>query len=434
VSIRARVQRSIEFFEKAITMKYIRWTAVLTAVICAGSLPAQQPAASVTETTIYSFTGLSGSNPDSGLISDKNGALYGAVSLGGASNQGAVYQLMPPSMTGGSWTQTVLYSFAGGATDGANPYGALVFDNTGSLYGTTLAGGASNAGTIFQLKPPTVVGSPWTDTVLYSFTGGSDGGSPTGSLIFGSGINLYGTAITGGASNFGTVFELQHPTKIGGPWTYSVIYNFLGGNDGASPATGLTLGGGGKLFGTTYAGGPANAGTVFELTSVGSGQPWTETLLYSFTGGSDGGQPRGALVASPKAFYGSASYGGTSNAGTVYELTQPVAGGPWTFTVLYSFGSGKDGAGPYGNLLLHGGFLYGTTSFGGRFTDGTIYSLKPPTTGGAWTEVLLHNFVGNNGDGAEPFSGLVLSPNGSLYGTTFLGGPNGDGTVYQLTL
>ena len=226
--------------------------------------------------------------------------------------------------------------------DGISAKGGLVIGTGGILYGTTSGGGNSNAGTVFSLKPPTAPGAGWTETVLYSFTGGSDGTGPAG-LVIGTG-KLYGTTSGGGNANVGTVFSLTPPTAPGAGWTQAVLYSFTGGSDGAAPA-GVVIGAHDVLYGTTSGGGNANVGTIFSLkppTAPGAG--WTQAVLYSFTGGSDGAGPTGVEVGSGGVLRGTTSGGGTSNAGTVFSLTPPTApGGSWTQAVLYSFTGGSDG-------------------------------------------------------------------------------------------
>lgn len=417
--------------------QYFSAAALLAAAICGGSVAAgQAPATMPVLTTLYSFTGASGAGPDGGVVSDATGALYGLTYAGGASNMGAVIQLKPPAATGGAWTESVLYSFTG-LSDGGTPYGGLVFDGKGALYGTTIYGGTANAGTVFQLTPPAATGGAWTEVVLYNFSGTSDGGNPTGSLVFDKRGALYGTATIGGSAGYGAAFQLMPPATLGGAWTYAVLYNFPGGKSGASPSAGLTFGATGVLYGATYSGGKSNAGTVYQLTPpAATGGAWSEAVLYSFTGGSDGGYPdAGLLSASKGVLYGSTSYGGLSKTpnGVVYQLTPPAkAGGAWTQTVIYTFKGGSDGAYPFGGLVLNSNLIFGTTYGGGTSGLGTVYELLPPSVaGGAWTETVLHSFSKVSA-GSSPYAGLVLGSGGLLFGTTFAGGTKMDGTVFSI--
>ena len=249
---------------------------------------------------LYSFPGGgSGENPYANLVADSTGAFYGTTGGGGNSSQcnlgsgcGTVFVVSPPA-----WTETVLYSFQGSSTgDGSGPQAGLVFDKLGALYGTTGSGGANGAGTVFKLTPPAVKGGAWVETVLYSFKGGADGSNPAAGVIF-DGTSLVGTTPLGGASSFGTVFEITPPKKKGGPWTEAILYSFTGRADGGKPYSGLLLKAK-SLYGTTLDGGPSSQGAVFEVTPPAvAGGAWTETVLYGFTGHADGGKPYAGLVA-----------------------------------------------------------------------------------------------------------------------------------------
>jgi uncharacterized repeat protein (TIGR03803 family) len=203
-----------------------------------------------------------------GIVVGTGGVLYGTTSYGGAYGDGIVYSLTPPTSSGGSWSFATLYNFAG-ATDGANPYAGLVIGANGILYGTTQNGGASHNGTVFSLTPPSVSGGVWTEAVLYSFTGGSGGANPVADLTIGRGGVLFGTTEYGDASNDGTVFSLTPPASNGGQWSLIVLHSFTG-PDGANPLAGVVFGSGGALYGTTSNGGTGTAcskgcGTVFEI-------------------------------------------------------------------------------------------------------------------------------------------------------------------------
>jgi len=349
--------------------------------------------------TLYSLTGqLDAGSPLAGVAIGTGGLVYGTTSGGGASNAGTVFSLKAPIAPGGAWTQTVLYSFTGG-NDGTGPAG-LAIGKSGVLYGTTSGGGTSNAGTAFSLTPPKAPGGSWTQAVLYSFTGGNDGAGPAG-LAIGTSGELYGTTSGGGTPNAGTVFSLKAPTAPGGSWTQTVLYSFTGGNDGTGPA-GVAIGKGNVLYGATSGGGTSNAGTVFSLTPpTAPGGAWTQAVLYSFTGGNDGAGPAGVAIGTSGVLYGTTSGGGTPNAGTVFSLTGPtVPGGAWTQTVLYSFTGGNDGTGPAGVAIGKGHVLYGATSGGGASNAGTVFSLTPPkVAGGAWTQAVLYSFTGGSNGG-----------------------------------
>ena len=273
--------------------------------------------------------------------------------------------------------------------------------------------------------------------MLYSFGSGSDGAFPFGSMIFDSKGELYGTTAYGGSSGGGTVFQLSPPTSSGGSWAETVLYSFGGTGDGAHPRASLILGSNGDLYGTTaYGGGTSNDGTVFQLAPSTTGNGWTETVLYRFKGGTtDGALPYAPLIFGSGDLYGTTYGGGTSSVGTVFQLAPSTTGGSWTETVLYSFKGGTtDGANPAAALILGSGDLYGTTYGGGTSSVGTVFQLAPSTTGGSWTETVLHSF-GGTGDGAHPFAPLILGSNGDLYGTTaYGGGTSNDGTVFKIVL
>jgi uncharacterized repeat protein (TIGR03803 family) len=313
-----------------------------------------------------------------------------------------------PSAQAGS-QERVLYSFSGGA-DGGNPVAKLIFDKGGNLYGTTSNGGAYNAGTVFMLKPS--LGRS-TETVLYSFTGGADGGYPLADLAFDSRGNLYGTAMQGGASGLGVIFELSHSSA--GSWTETVLHSFAGGyTDGTSPSAGLTPDQSGDFYGIAEAG-QFSRGSAFKLTP--SGGIWTYTVLVTW------GSPAGLTFDSSSNLYGTTN--GTQD-GSVFEVLAPSYS---TVDVVYAFVGGSDGANPmYGRLIFDAkGNLYGTTQQGGS-GFGTVYEVA--FNAGVWTESVLHSFARSNG--AFPLCGLIFDPKGRLIGTTQEGGTYGLGTVFAL--
>ena len=346
-----------------------------------------------------------------------------------------------------------------GAPDGALPIGGVVRIE-GSFYGTTANGGAdSPAGTVFK------VDLKGNKTTLHSFSGPPDGYVPLAGLIKDSDGNLYGTTAYGGGTGnggagWGTVFQLTPPAIPGGAWTESVLYSFKGGNDGGLPQANL-LSTSGVLYGTAYTGGIAacgplgtdGCGVVFELKQKAGGGAWKETVLHTFTGGADGGLSSAPLVIKGGVLYGTTSqvdsfYQGNNGCswgcGTVFELAPPaVTGAAWTETVLYHFqpaptppGYSYDGSAPVGGVVFgpHGA-LYGATSYGGPFATGTIFELAPPAApGGTWTESILYEIEFDAATGgytsfpSTPLAGLTVGKNGVLYGTT-----TGDaGMVFQL--
>jgi uncharacterized repeat protein (TIGR03803 family) len=433
--------------------------AIALCVVAAG-LASSAPVKLPPEAVLYSFRGGSdGRNPPvAGLITDTSGALYGTTQLGGTFSNpncrygcGAVFKLTPPNVGQTQWSYKVLYRFTGGS-DGAVPQAGLILDSSGALYGTTEGGGDSNQGTVFKLTPPLGGGTPWIETVLHSFAGGSGGANPLAGLIFGSQGALYGTTVRGGTSAQGTVFKLVPPPSPGTPWTETVLYSFCSLSscrDGAAPAASLIFDAKGALYGTTDSGGPSTSGTVFKLAPPpGGGTPWTETVLHSFCSlpsCSDGAHPVvGVIFDSSGTLYGAASDGGTPGYGTVFKLTPPNVGQTqWRYNVLYSFTNGRDGGSPRGELIFDSsGTLYGTASSGGTLKDGTVFKLTPAHYGRTpWIETTLYSFHGYPSDGAFP-SGLIRAFKGALYGLTTFGGassncpgpPAGCGTVFRLQI
>jgi uncharacterized repeat protein (TIGR03803 family) len=319
-------------------------------------------------------------------------------------------------------TETILHTFTGGS-DGGYPSGTLISDSSGNLYGTTGSGGSgaicSGCGTVFEL----VRGSngTWTQNVLYSFgslSGFVDGVFPEGRLAFDSKGNLYGTTNGGGSGFDGTVFELSPQSN--GAWTETVLYNFTGGSAGGSPFNGVVFDSHGNLYGAV--GGGANGfGLIFELV-LGTNGTWTEKVLHNFTDNIGGVFPYGPLVFDQAGnLYGASPEGGTLDYGLVFELT-PVANGKWTEKVLHVFPGGSAGSFPEGLALDAAGNLYGVASY-------IAYELSP-TSGGVWKFKTLHTFVGGV-DGASPQSALAFDRAGNLYGTTTNGGVH-RGTVYEL--
>jgi uncharacterized repeat protein (TIGR03803 family) len=358
-----------------------------------------------TESVLHSFAadGTDGFNPYAGLTLDAKGNLYGATFAGGPSKAGTVFKVTPAG------TETVLYSFTG-AADGAVPYfSTLVRDKAGNFYGTTFLGGANGDGTVFKLAPD------GTETVLHSFNvDGIDGYNPYPGLAIDKAGNLYGTTYRGGTSDLGTVF------KVDPSGTETVLYSFAGGTDGCFPySSGVTIGKKGVLYGTTFSCGANGLGTVFKLTPSG-----TETVLHSFpSDGTDGATPLGSLAIDKTGnIFGTTNVGGAHGNGTVFKLTP--AG---TETVIHSFAAdGIDGFNPQGGVILDkAGNLYGTTYWGGVGSVGTAFRLTP-----SGTEALLHSFGG--AEGANPRAGLVLGKKGILYGTTFNGGAFSLGTVFKI--
>jgi uncharacterized repeat protein (TIGR03803 family) len=356
----------------------------------------------------YTFKGENGEMPAAPLIEDAMGNLYGTTSSGGSSNLGVVFKLDTAN------NETVLHAFTGGTTDGATPYGGLVLDGSGNLYGTTYAGGLSGLGTVFKVDTSS------TESLVHSFTGNPDGANPYAGLVMDNSGVLYGTTEGGGTSGFGTIFNID----TNGSET--VLHSFGGGStDGADPKARLILDAAGNLYGTTFTAGSGGQGTVFELDTTN-----TETVLYNFTGGADGGNPFGGLARdSSGILYGTAENGGDSDEdrygcckGVVFSLAGTSE------KVLYNFSGGHDGGTPVADLLLHNGALYGTTLSGGPGNRGTAFSLTVATR----EETVLHGFTGGK-DGGGPHAGLLINAAGALYGTAEKGGHFHQGTVFQIS-
>jgi len=307
-----------------------------------------------------------------------------------------------------SGTLVTLYPFTGG-TDGAMPRASLIQASDGTLYGAALTGGTNNNGTLFN------VSTTGAFSTVHPFTGGTDGAMPSGALIESSG-NFFGTTGTGGTGGFGTLFQV---TASG---TLTTIHAFSGGADGGTPLAGLVTGTDDNLYGTTSTGGTNGFGTLFQLVTSGS-IPVFNTL-YSFTGGSDGADPRAPLIVGPDGnLYGTTLSGGSGGHGTIFQVT--LTG---SLSTLYSFSGGADGGSPYGSLLTGSdGNFYGTTETGGTSGFGTVYQLA--ATGSLTT---LHTFSGG-ADGANPFAGLLQATGGNLLGTAETGGTAGFGTIYQVS-
>ncbi|MGO9087734.1 MAG: choice-of-anchor tandem repeat GloVer-containing protein [Terriglobales bacterium] len=420
--------------------------------------PSTQAGGAWTETVLHSFCSASnctdGSNPAGALIQDAAGNLYGTTESGGANTTshggqggGAVFKLAPPAQPGGTWTETVLYSFCSesSCTDGQFPRSGLTQDSAGNLYGTTQQGGAYTsgdggfgAGTVFEISPPAQQGGAWTETVLHSFCSAgnypscSDGYLPIAGLMQDAAGNLYGTTYWGG-TGWGIVFEVSPPAQQGGAWTETVLHTFcsveLNCTDGQEPQAGLVQDAAGNLYGTTTDGGantsakqPYGGGTVFKLAPPAQqGGAWTETLLYSFCSASncaDGVTPKSGLIQDAAGnLYGATPSGGANNLGTAFRLNSTGQE-----TVLYSFcsvggTSCTDGEVPSAGLVQDAaGNLYGITQLGGAdYYGGTVFELAVPTFTVATTAVSV-----SPGATSGNTSTITLTPSGGFTGSVTL--------------
>ncbi len=380
--------------------------------------------------SIYTYGGASGG----ALILDAAGNLYGVDEGGKTTNGvcgfgcGTVFELSPQA---GAWKRTTLYQFSGGS-DLKNPGGPLAFDAAGNLYGTAGGGGAHGTGGVFKLSP--AAGGGWTESVLYAFTGGADGGAAFNGVTLDASGNVFGTTFNGGTES-GVVFELS--PQSGGTYRESVLYTFNYGTDGGYPNGSLIFDTVGNLYGTASGGGNRSCGevdgcgVVFELTPGTTG--WSYNVLFTFNG-ANGGNPSGQLVFDPSGnLYGTTGNGGQlsscdgSGCGVVYQLS-PRAGG-WRESVLYAFkvsGGGYDGAVgavPYGIARDGAGNLYGAAYYGGTGGsdgNGVVFKLSP-TVSGLWRETVLHDFGGGTA-GGSPEAGVTLDAAGDIFGVTRFGG------------
>jgi len=385
----------------------------------------------------YSFQGgLDGATP-SNVVADTAGNLYATTFSGGAFNAGAIVKL---TQSGGVWTNTVLYSFCSKAScpDGWAPDRELVIDKKGNLYGITLWGGNPacqyGCGVAFRLHP---ANGGWKYQTIHRFDP-SAGFYPQASLTFDKAGNLFGTTSDASGLGHGTVFEL---TLSHGRWVHNVIYAFTEiGNDGSGPFSGVTIDQTGNLYGTTAYGGEHGAGTVYQITSANG--IWTHKTIYSFNNDRIDGQIpySGVTVDEAGNVYG-ATYGGGdftgpicgNGCGTIYQLTP--SGDAWSETVLYRFSGGADGAFPSSHVVFdQTGNIYGAATQGGspRCDDGygcgVVFELTPG--GSTWSQSVLHRFTGNK-DGWAPRE-VFFDDKGKLHGNAAFGGLYNSGNLFSL--
>jgi uncharacterized repeat protein (TIGR03803 family) len=377
-----------------------------------------------TETVLYSFTGQpDGQAPYGNLIFDAAGNLYGTTFNGGETGGGEVFKMAPQS--GGGWSYSILFSFNSDSSGAYAPFGGLVFDSDGNLYGTTYFGGAYGNGTVFELRPR--AGS-WTIQILHSFDdNGKDGAYPASNVTLDSAGNVYGTTSQGGIQNGGVVFELVRGST--GGFQEKLLHSFSNPNTHEVDTQNepVIFDSAGNLYGVEGLGGTDNDGVVYELSPQSSGV-WKYSVLFDFNGTGGITPTSNLLFDSAGNLYGTAE-GSTDGYGVVYELTKG-SNGKWTEKILNSFGFGGP-AYPEGAIAFDSaGNLYGTT-FEGDGTGGFVFELSPTTTG-EWTQTLLHTF-GSAGDGSYPHGGVVLDGLGNIYGTTTEGGADNFGTIWEVT-
>lgn len=406
-----------------------------------------------TEQTLYTFTGSpnDGNGPLTGLIQDAKGNFYGATSNGGATGAGTVYKLTHTKS--GKWKETILYNFLNNGVDGAYPEEPLLaMDKHGAIYGTTARGGTGFAGpgTVFKLTP----GKPqWKETILYDFTGGSDGGQPIGGVTVDSKGNLYGTTFIGGdstncPSGCGVVYELAPGKKR--TWTYSVLHTFTGipGQyqcevyDGRNPGrVTLVLDSTGNIYGATTTGGYgcSNFGTIFELSPQGGGN-WNYSVIYAF-GVNGAGYP----FATPNSGVILDSQGNLYGVDSSSNVAEFVKAQGYAAQILYQpVNCGVQGqicpSGAYDTVTMDkSGNLFWTTASGPIPTEnevvGGVYELSPS---GQLTVLYAFSPSPPYPAGKQPWAPVVIDSSGNLYGTTTTGGATGkcspcDGTAWEIT-
>ncbi len=382
-------------------------------------------ASAVTEQVIYNFS-KTASGAAVHLVYHA-GRFYGASPSGGNKacfdGCGSVFELAPK--VGGGWAYKILYAFNG--NDGWGPQGKIVFDSSGNLYGAATDGGVYGAGVVFELTPTS--SGTWTETTIHSFlAGGGDGWEPSSGLTEDASGNLYGVTLYGGTNQGdGTVYKLALSSD--GSWSESLLYSFYPRPDGQTPSGEVTFDQAGNLYGTTTYGGSSDLGTVYEI-SPGSGGVWTESKLYSFDG-TYGQTPEGAVALDAEGnVYGDTYAGGYYGDGAVYEL---LAGSTWTPSVLSYFGGAGNGSFPVNGYLTAGlpGTYYGTTFTGGAHNGGVVFQMKIQTRG-KWAEELVYSFETTN-DAYSPVSGVTIGPGNALFGSTGYGGTNNTGAIYEIT-
>jgi len=388
-----------------------------------------------TYNVIHTFGGYGdGAQPMATMTTDAGGNLYGTTFYGGAQpgdlGYGIVFKL---AQKNSAWVLQSLYTFRGGS-DGANPSAGVVVGANGSLYGTTSLGGIQACtggfacGLIFQLRPSITacksVLCPWTQTVLYRFTGGSDGAHPgSGALTFDNAGDIYDTTVEGGDMNSGVVYKL---TASAGGWQENNLHSFGAPGDGTQPQAGVVFDSQGNLYGTTIGGGAHAKGMVYELAPTKSG--WTISDLHDID--LEGMSLYAGVIFDRNGnLYGATLLGGPRNGGSVFELVPSGAG--WNSSLLYAFyPQTGEGLGPYSNLTIDAdGNLYGTTETDGTYGLGSVFKLMPQN--GGWTYTSLHDFAGGN-EGCNPAGGVTLGQSGRLYGTAS-GCGGGYGVVWEIT-
>ena len=320
----------------------------------------------------------------------------------------AAFALLSPSAMLGQNYQ-VIHTFSGGG-DGATPDAGLTPDGHGNYYGTASGGGAHGDGTVFKISPH---GSGWILSTLYSFTGGGDGGEPATGVTFGSNGSLYGANVLGPV-----VYDLRpsatRPPSVFAGWTETALYQFQGINDGFNPSGNLIFDHSGNMYGVMEIGGSGcyeGCGLIYELSP--SGQGWQKSVVYNFQSGEEVVAPEGIIFNQSGNLVGTTLYGGENGLGSIFELAPGPSG--WNETTLYSFANGTGGNQPAAGLVEDAaGNFYGGTLFGSGY-GGVIFELSP--SDGGWVYTVLYNFPACGGYGTGPKAPLTIDVAGNLYGT-----------------
>jgi uncharacterized repeat protein (TIGR03803 family) len=402
-------------------------------LFCAANVSGQ------TETVLHNFAGNNndGSAPYAGVVFDSAGNLYGTTYRGGVpdcllTGCGTVFELQPNP--DGTWSETLIYLFPGGPGNGGTPVTPVVFDRRGDLFGTLLCAFdcfGNPSGNVYELIAKS--NGSWQYEMIYWANDDCDACwvafDPAGRLFVTSENQTY--------RGDGVVLNLVPRSVFA--WYQLFVYGFMGGSDGSNPVGPLAFDGSGGLYGATNAGGSNGFGVIYKLKQNAGGQ-WTQTVLYSFQGGMDGAAPAGPVFGLDGNLYGTTFQGGSAGAGTIFKLTQN-SDGTWTESVLYSFQGNGDASGPNSAVSFdNAGNLYGTAG-GGAYQHGAIFKLAP-TPEGHWMESVMYSFTGGR-DGRDPSGGVVLDNAGNLYGTTIRGGAYGGvtcrdesncgGVVFEIT-
>ena len=399
-----------------------RLTCSLISVLVSSAMAGSTAASAQTMTTLTSLT--DGQFPWGSLVVDANGNLFGTTELGGASGYGTVFEI---ANSGGVYasTPTTLVSFDN--TYGAFPLAGLIVDANGNLFGTAQSGGAYGYGTVFEIVK-TSSGYASTPTTLVNFDN-TNGAVPEAGLIADANGNLFATTAVGGEYGGGTVFEIVK-TSSGYASTPTTLVSF-NGSDGEVPQAGLIADANGNLFGTTDVGGAYGSGTVFEIAKTSNGYANTPTTLVNFDN-TNGAVPEGGLIADANGnLFGTTAVGGAYGDGTVFEIVKTSSGYASTPTTLVNFDN-TNGAIPEAGLIADAkGALFGTTAVGGAYGVGTVFEIA--NSGGVYASTPTTLFSFNGSDGSYPSTGLIGDANGNLFGTTSQGGSDNTGTVFEIT-